>query len=343
MARLFSGFDALGLGNAAAARSNERWAKNRELIDILAQFGQKAAESAEEKRRKEALAQAASNMGVDDAYSMSEGMSGEDFARYVQGLSAARESEKLASSRQDRLWGREDRLRADERKYEEAQAAKKREQEALDKGFSTLSQAYLADITKMKDNVLPSQKDLDESSRIQGDLMNFVKKHPEYGVELAMSIMQAGEGMKTAPTIESRFADLDAVVKDGLVDPKAMQALKEKLIAENVWAALNENKDWTSKWNLYAGKVGGDKLTRDALMLGAGSAKTEADAKKALDDRDRQRKIEAELSKMEKAFKAGEDFDFSELERLGVLDKMKKERKYAPYFRAFERRRKRSK
>lgn len=334
---LYSGFNALGLGQAANAMHENRRANSKELIELITKFGSKVAEKKEEERRKAALLDSARGMGVDNAEGLASGMNADELARYLQGISAAKENEKIADARQKKQWGREDLVRSDERAYSEKQADKKREQEALDKGFSTLSQAYLADITKMKDNVLPSQKDLDESARIQGDLMKFVKEHPEYGFQLATSLMQAGEGMKTAPTIESRFADLDAVMKDGVVDPKAMQELKERLIAENVWAALNENKDWQAKWNLLAGKVEGDKLARDALMLGSGNAKTEGDAKKALDDRERQKKINAEKEKMRKAFKAGEAFDFSELERLGALEEMKKDRKYIPYFRAFER------
>lgn len=334
---LYSGFNALGLGQASNAMHEQKRARNDELIKLISKFGHRAAEMKEEERRKAALLESARGMGVDNVEGLSEGMNVDELARYLQGISAAKENEKLADARQQKQWGHEDLVRSDERRYNEGQEAKKRSQEALDKGFATLSQAYLADITKMKDNLLPSQKDLDESARIQGDLMKFVKEHPEYGLELATSIMQAGEGMKTAPTIESRFADLDAVVKDGVVNPEAMQALKEKLIAENVWAALNENKDWQAKWNLYAGKIGGDKVARDALMLGSGNTKTEGDAKKALDDRERQRKIDAEIAKMKKAFKAGEVFDFSTLEKLGVLEEMKKDRKYIPYFRAFER------
>lgn len=341
---LYSGFNALGLGQATNAMYEQKRARGNDLLKLISQFGHSVADRNDEERRKAALLESARGMGVDNVEGLSEGMNADELARYLQGISAARESEKLADARQKKQWGREDLLRSDdraysekqkgmqweredkvrddERRYNEGQEAKKRSQEALDKGFATLSQAYLADITKMKDNLLPSQKDLDESARIQGDLMNFVKKHPEYGVELAMSIMQAGEGMKTVPTIESRFADLDAVMKNGVVDPKAMQALKERLINENVWAALNENKDFVAKWNLLAGKVGGDKLTRDALMLGSGSSKTEGDARREKDKADTDALKAAEKKKMLGWYSSKDPnegpYDFSNAEALGI-------------------------
>lgn len=334
---LYTGFNALGLGQAVGSNDAQRRQNGKDLIELLRNFGNSAAERYDENRRKKALMETAARLGIDDAEGLSDGLSGEDFARYVYGIASAKESEKITDARQKKQWGHDELVRSDERRYNEGQEANKREREALDKGFATLSQAYIADTTKMRDNLLPSQSDIDESARIRNDLMEFVKKHPEYGLQLTMNLMEGDKGnSKPVKTLESRFSDLDAVVKDGVVDPKAMQELKERLIAENVWAALNENKDFQAKWNLYAGKIAGDKIARDALMLGSGDRKTEGDAQKALDDRERQKKITAELKAMRAAYKAKKPFDFKTLKDLGWYGENVNSAKYKNIIKAIE-------
>lgn len=322
MAGLYNGFNALGLGSMAAQNDERRRAHNSNILELLRNFGNSAAERLKENRQRDKALATAQALGIDNAEGLSKGMDYADFARFVQGVASAKESEKISDARQQKQWGREDLVRADDRRYNEGQEAKKRSQDALDKAFATHSQAYLADKTKMRDTLLPSQADIDESAQIEKNLINFVKKHPEYAMELTETLMQAGKGGKPVQTIESRRAELDALEKDGVVDPKAMQAFKEKLINENVWGALNEDKNWQAKWNLLAGKIVGDELARDALMLGSGKVATESDAKGKKDKADHDALVKAENEKMEKWYNSKDPnekpYDFSKAKSLGI-------------------------
>lgn len=332
---IYNGFNALGIGQAVGNTWNQKRQNGKELLELLNKFGHSAVDAYDENQKREALLASAGKLGVTEE--LASGMDNAQLAQFLQGVKTQKDANWQKEQEQKRLFDREDEKQKLLFDREDKIKAKERAEAALDKGFSALSQAYLAQLTKMRDNVLPSQSDIDEYNRVYNDLQKFVKEHPEYGVQMSDLMLKGANGGKGVKTLESRFETLDGIVKDGKVDPADMQALKESLIEENVWAALGENKDWQAKWDLVTDKIEGDPLVRDALYLGSGKKKTSEDAQKALNKAVTQKKIDKELEKMVEAFKKKEVFDFTNLKNLGWYEEHKNDRKYMPYFRAFER------
>ena len=333
---LYTGFNALGLGIMAAQNDERRRAHNSNILELLRNFGNSAAERLKENRQRDEALATARALGIDNAEGLSKGMDYADFARFVQGVASAKENEKISDARQQKQWGHEDIVRSDERRYNEGQEAKKRSQEALDKGFATLSQAYLADITKFRDNILPSQKELDESARIKGDLMNFVKEHPEYGIQLATALMQSGEGDKSGKPVTfdnylARLKGLKSTDDKGndIVDSKAMGELYDDLVENGLWSYLKENRpEFTDLWDNYMTMIPEGKLSRNVKMFGSGEVNTREDARNAKDKADTEALIAAEIKKLLAARKAKKKFDFSTLKKTGWYKKNRNSTKW---------------
>ena len=314
---IYSGWDALGLGRTVSENLRQKRQGEQDIIDrfggILPVLGSVFDDSVRRKRAQEL----ADGLGIENAGLAANAMSGEEFLQYVLGEkskkdAAAQEAKAYDRSRRDAL----------------ADYGMKRRDEALDRGFGAVAQNYQVAMTAAQGDI-PTAAELERYESAKRAYEDFIKAHPEYGARAAEMGLPSWGGVPFrkdyAPetvtpkrkSLEDYFAELDGVMDGDVADAKKIQALKENLIRGNLWATLSANPDYAAKWNLYVSKIPGDSATRDTLSLGAGSVRTEGDARKKKQAKDRAARLAEETRKLEAAARAGKFYDVTEYLRLG--------------------------
>lgn len=106
MARIYNGFNALGLGQAINDMGNQRFVRNKSINDQFANglgyLMQGIGDKIEDNEKKEAAMALGSSLGIDGITEMSGAMSGEDLAKYVLGVKDKSDDRKYAKGEFDR-------------------------------------------------------------------------------------------------------------------------------------------------------------------------------------------------------------------------------------------------
>lgn len=308
---LYDGWNTLGLGQTVTnglqrrlQREQGNWDRLGGVLSGLGGIVDWGLARSRDNAIRENAKGIAIGMGLDDVDKTAESMSGQDFLDYV--LGQKEEREKLAHEDSVYKRNRDDTL---------SDRDVARSQSALDRGFATVSQNLQVAMSKAR-GTIPTAADMAEIQEARKAFDDFVRAHPEYGVQAA-GMRADPTGWKGVPfpiptegtaatasqpmTMEDYFAKVDALVEDGQVSPEKMNALKEELIKANVFATLSKDPDFALRWDLAAKKIKGDKVTRDALMLGSGGVKTEQDARNAKKTQD-ENEVKARKNALAKKF-----------------------------------------
>lgn len=106
MARIYNGFNALGLGQAINDMGNQRFTRNKSINDQFANglgyLAQVVSDKQDDNDKKEAALALGSRLGIDGLTEMSGSMSGEDLAKYVLGYKDKSDDRKYAEGEFDR-------------------------------------------------------------------------------------------------------------------------------------------------------------------------------------------------------------------------------------------------
>lgn len=335
---LYNAFNGLGLGQAALNAQQIGYNNRKSAYDQLANglealFASRAQKEEDERLRQQEAQKRASALeylsgtGMDpkQAEALVDSVGSKEMAQLMfnKGIS----DEEYARGRKDSL---EDRDAAWKR--EDEAHARDRGESALDAGFSKLSDAYLAQLTKFRDG-MPSRMDVEEYNRVYGALKEFVTAHPEYGVKLDELMLQGANGGKGVVTSDDWLDKVKALEVDGAVDPEAMYALKQEMIEQGAFDKFLEDEGRKRIWLDRESKQKGSKLKRDKQNLGAGGVKTQEDAGKELDKAEESARL-AKLAKSLNAWYTGKgpmpdisEKDLAKLNKKQVAEYRRRKRK----------------
>ena len=280
---LYNAFNGLGLGQAALNAQQVGYQNRKSAYDKLANglealFASRAQKEEDERLRQQEARKSQSaldyltgtGMDAKQAQTLVDSVGSKEMAQLVFNKGIA--DSEYARGRNDSLKDRDDAWKREEKLH-----ARDRGESALDAGFSKLSDAYLAQLTKFRDGI-PTRQDVEEYNRVYGALQEFVKEHPEYGVKMGDIMLQGANGGKGVMTSDDWMDEIRALEVEGAVDPEAMNALKQRMVKEAVFDKIMEDAGRKRIWTDLESKQKGSKLKRNAANLGAGDVKTVEDA-----------------------------------------------------------------
>lgn len=312
---IYSGWDALGLGQSVANGLQARRRNEQDIVDRFAGILPVVGGFADDSIRRNRARELADGLGIANAGQALKAMSGEEGLRYVLGEKSRMDAEARENSVYER--NRRDALE---------DYGTKRRDDALDRGFAAVAQNYQVAMTAAQGDI-PTAAELERFASAKRAYEKFISDHPEYGAQAESMGLPSWGGVPfrkdykpeepKKKSLEDYFAELDGVMDGDVADAKKIQELKEGLIRGNLWATLSSNPDYSAKWNLYVSKIPGDKETREDLSLGTGGVKTEGDAKKEKKAKDRVETLAAETRKLEASARAGRYYDASKYLELG--------------------------
>lgn len=342
MARLYNGFDALGIGNAIANTQNNIMQQRAStiqsfgntLLDQLAQQRQERMQrEKEEALRKSAIDYLTSAGGIESAQAQSlvnSGVNPGDITRYVLGRNdqRAENDRNYNRGRADALFDRED-----ERVYNEQQrdALWAHEKETTGRNWAgqMLSGAFAAQNSKMM-NDIPSQAELDEFNNVAKGLGKYAQE--QYGIDLG-NLMLGTYGTDNPNGMKTREWYLDnleneLVGPDGKIDPKTLKAFQDEHKADGSWDRMMEIPGFKTKFDhLLKTKLKGSKAKRNAQDPDSGNFNTQEDYQRIYENAQEMARIEALHKNLVRLMISGGTLPNVSERDLAILEQMEKDGK----------------
>lgn len=278
MARLYTGLDAIGLGNAVHNIHNGIGARNTSALQLLGgelkdYFAQRAEEQKEAARKQDAIDFLMGRGGMDEA-------SARQFAGTVDPSEAVRYMQSRLDSQADK---------ADERGYEQTIHDRNRGETLEDKiydnayawqdwlrkhnietkdriafdEFNNINSMITALQMKVQSGSLPSKQDIEEMNQLKSMRNEWIKQHPNF----SQIMFASGMGDSSANPFESKesaMAALKALIgNDGFVDPKGLNDLNTQFLWQTGRNLFND-PEYKDTYNHLAKRQRGNKNKRNA-------------------------------------------------------------------------------